>query len=63
MQVLRIKDVSRPNGPFARSTINKAIAEGRLTARKVGGATVILADDWRRYVEGTPITSNRRQSA
>ena len=55
MLAYRIKDVARPKGPIARATIYKHASEGRLTLRKVGGATVILADDWKRYLEGKPV--------
>lgn len=54
MQAYRIKDLAKPNGPIARSTLYKHAAEGRLIMRRVGGATVVLAQDWRRYLEGTP---------
>lgn len=50
----RIKDVAKPNGPIAKSTLFRHASEGRLVTRKVGGATVILAEDWRRYLEGSP---------
>jgi hypothetical protein len=53
MTAYRIKDLTK-NGPFGRSKLFEDIAAGLLVARKVGGATVILEDDWRRYLEGTP---------
>jgi len=57
--VHRVKGIAKPNGPISRSTLFRHIAEGRLLARKVGGATVILAEDWRRYLEGTAIATAR----
>ena len=56
MTAYRIKDLCRPHGPFGRSKIFADIAAGRLVARKVGGATVILPDDWRRYLEGSVVS-------
>lgn len=57
MHAYRIKDLAKPNGPIARSTLYKHAAEGRLIMRRVGGATVVLAQDWRRYLEGAPATN------
>lgn len=54
MTALRIKDIIKPNGPFGRTKIFADIAAGRLVARKVGGATVVLEKDWRQYIEGKP---------
>jgi hypothetical protein len=58
----RIKDLAKPNGPFGRSKLFEDIAAGLLIARKVGGATVILEDDWRRYLEGAPLTTSARRN-
>jgi hypothetical protein len=54
MVAYRIKQLARPNGPVSRATLFREIAAGRLVARKIGSATVILEDDWRRYLEGAP---------
>lgn len=59
MNAYRIKEISKPNGPFSRSKIFADISAGRLVARKVGGATVILDEDWRRYLEGAPLARPR----
>jgi len=56
MHAYRIKELAKPNGPIARSTLYKHAAEGRLIMRRVGGATVVLAQNWRRYLEGAPTT-------
>lgn len=60
MTVLRIKDIAKPTGPFGRTKLFADIAAGRLVARKVGRATVILPDDYRRYLEGMPRTSSEQ---
>ncbi|WP_305523306.1 DNA-binding protein [Methylobacterium amylolyticum] len=57
MIALRIRDIAKPNGPFGRTKLFADIAAGRLVARKVGRSTVILADDWRKYLEGIPRAS------
>lgn len=57
MTAFRIKDLASPKGPISRATLFRHIAEGRFVARKVGSATVILAEDWRRYLEGKPIAA------
>lgn len=62
MNAYRIKDLAKPNGPFGRSKLFEDIAAGRLIARKVGGATVILEDDWRRYLEGAPLATSARRN-
>lgn len=41
-------------GPFSRAKLFRDIAAGRLVARKVGGATVVLGSDWANYIEGQP---------
>lgn len=59
----RIKQLAKPNGPIGRSTIFKEIAAGRLIARKIGGATIILEDDWRRWLVSAPLAGRRDGSA
>ena len=41
-------------GPFSRSFIYEAIKKGLLKARKGGRRTVILDDDYRRFLESLP---------
>jgi excisionase family DNA binding protein len=41
-------------GGFGRSTAYEAIADGRLTARKLGRRTLILADDLRDFLQALP---------
>lgn len=50
----RIADLAA-SGPISRSSIYNAIRAGRLNARKVGGATVILDDDWRAMLASAPL--------
>jgi hypothetical protein len=42
-------------GPIRRSSIYNQIAAGRLRARKIGRRTIILDEDWRAFLAGTPI--------
>jgi len=49
----RIADLAA-HGPISRSSIYNAIRSGRLIARKVGGATVILDEDWRTMLATAP---------
>lgn len=42
-------------GPICRARIYTAIREGRLTARKAGGSTIILARDWLEFLESFPV--------
>ena len=46
-----IAEISKPNTPFSRSTIYQEIKAGRLKARKLGRKTIILADDYRTWLE------------
>lgn len=41
-------------GPLGRSSIYIAIKNGRLVARKLGGATIILKADWERFLNEAP---------
>jgi hypothetical protein len=40
--------------PEGRSKIYEAIKDGRLVARKSGRSTIILADDYRAYLNALP---------
>ena len=53
MGAFRIKTLAKL-GPISRAKLFRDIAAGRLIARKVGGATVVLENDWVRYLEGEP---------
>ena len=37
-----------------RTTVNEAIQRGELVARKRGKSVIILADDFRKWIEGLP---------
>lgn len=54
MTAFRIAQLAKPNGPIGGSKIFADIAAGKLIARKIGTATVILDEDWRRYLESAP---------
>ena len=41
-------------GPFGRSTIFQEIKDGRLVARKVGRRTIILHNDFVKWLEDLP---------
>ena len=59
MLAYRVKDIAKPNGPISRATLFRHIAEGRLEASKVGHARVILAENYRKYLEGGTVEPNR----
>lgn len=40
--------------PASRATVYAEIGSGRLIARKMGGKTVILASDYRAYLDALP---------
>jgi hypothetical protein len=42
------------DGPFSRSTLYKAISEGKLVARKHGRTTVVLDEDWAAFLRSLP---------
>lgn len=42
-------------GPEGRTTIFKAIKEGRLIARKSGRRTIILDEDYEAYLKSLPV--------
>ena len=49
----RIRELAEA-GPFKKTFIFDAIAKGRLTARKAGAATVVLAADWEKFLANLP---------
>jgi hypothetical protein len=50
-------------GPIRRSSIYNQIAAGRLRARKIGRRTIILDEDWRAFLAGTPIVEPAKAAA
>jgi hypothetical protein len=50
-------------GPIRRSSIYNQIAAGRLRARKIGRRTIILDEDWRAFLAGTPIVEPAKGAA
>ena len=50
---LNVKQAVEASG-LTRSHLYEAMKEGKLTARKAGRRTIIMADDLRRYVENLP---------
>lgn len=55
----RVKEAARLMG-IGRSTLFELIKEGRLPARKVCGATVVLRADIIAFLEDAPRTHDRR---
>jgi hypothetical protein len=49
-------------GPIGRSSIYNQIAAGRLRARKIGRRTVILDEDWRAFLESTPVIAPAKRA-
>ncbi|WP_089173414.1 hypothetical protein [Bosea sp. AS-1] len=49
----RIKELAEA-GPVKSTFIYDAIATGKLTARKAGAATVVLASDWEAFLTSLP---------
>lgn len=41
-------------GPLGRSSLYEAIRGGTLTARKFGRSTIVLKDDWERFLLQLP---------
>lgn len=41
-------------GPLSRSKLYEDIRAGRLPAKKAGGRTIVLAEDWQRYLTELP---------
>jgi hypothetical protein len=50
-------------GPIPRSSIYNQIASGRFRARKIGRRTIILDEDWRTFLAGTPIVEPAKGAA
>lgn len=50
---LQIPDAVKVSG-LGRSSIYKAIQEGKLPTRKAGKRTLILADDLRKFIDALP---------
>jgi excisionase family DNA binding protein len=55
----RIKDITRPNGPHGKTKIYEAIKNGELIAHKDGRVTLILADNYKAYLEKLPPVQSR----
>lgn len=53
-EAYRIAEIARPNGPVSRATLYREIAAGRLPARKLGRATLVMHEDWSRFLEAMP---------
>ena len=49
-----INDVVRMGG-MSRATVFREMRAGRLKARKLGARTLILASDWRDYLDSLPL--------
>jgi hypothetical protein len=49
-----IAEICRPHTPFSRSMLYEQIKAGRLTARKLGRKTVILARDYEAWLASLP---------
>ena len=41
-------------GLFSRTKLYALIKEGKVVARKVGGTTIVLDEDWTRLLQGAP---------
>lgn len=55
-------DEAAAAGPIGKTKIFEVIKTGALPARKLGGRTFILVDDFRVFLEGAPVVQ-RRQAA
>jgi hypothetical protein len=53
LDAYRIEDLVE-RGPFGRTTLFNAIKTGQLRARKYGRCTVILSDEWSRFLAALP---------
>lgn len=51
------------DGPVSRSGAYKAIADGRLKARKFDGTTLILEEDWKAFLSSLPLMDSRSRAA
>ncbi|GJE51821.1 hypothetical protein GOFOIKOB_4885 [Methylobacterium tardum] len=59
----RIAEIARPNGPISRATLYREIAAGRLPARKLGRATILLHEDYANFLKATPRLKTPSQPA
>lgn len=50
-------------GPFGKTFIFDAIAQGKLTARKAGAATVVLAEDWDAFLANLPKAGSQEKTS
>lgn len=50
-------------GPLSRAGWFNAIRDGRITARKLGSRTVVLREDYERFLKGLPIARGARAAA
>lgn len=57
----RIETLAK-HSPLSRSAIYSAIADGTLVARKHGGITLILKDDWDAFLRSRPVAERRPRS-
>jgi len=55
MKLLRVADITKPNGHWCRAKIYKDAKAGLLTLRKIGGATVVFPEDYAAYMRGQPL--------
>lgn len=58
----RIETLAK-HSPLSRSAIYSAISDGTLVARKHGGITLILKDDWDTFLRSRPIAERRARTA
>ena len=49
----RIKELAK-DGPFGRSKLYVLIRQGKLRAKKLGRATIVLDEDWRECLKNLP---------
>lgn len=54
----RIETLAR-SGPISRTKIYAAISDGELVAKKFGRATLILKEDWERFLHTRPAAERR----
>lgn len=50
------------HGPFSRTAIYAAIADGELQARKHGGSTIILKAEWEAFLASRPLMERKPRS-
>jgi excisionase family DNA binding protein len=54
MKLAMTIDEAAKQGPLGKTSIYAAIGKGDLPARKLGGRTFIMADDFRAWLESQP---------